>query len=82
MRGRQFYSQLSSSSILPAGQAPTEWLTSAEKDGIRLLTKEETDFVILYASFPSLFIVSVLGLSSNLAHPDKDKLYSAHFHSE
>jgi hypothetical protein len=81
MRGRQFYSQLSSSSILPSGQASKEWLTSAEKDGISLLTKEETDFVILYASFPSLLIVSVFGLSSNLAHPDKDELYNATFHS-
>ena len=42
---------------------------------MRLLTKEEHEHVILYASFQSLLIWSIFAPASNLIEPDKDKLY-------
>lgn len=80
MRGRQFYDRLSAASVIPPGGASQDWLINAERDGVRVLTKEERDFVILYASFQSLLIISLFGRASNLATPDKDKLYNSSFY--
>jgi hypothetical protein len=74
MKARKFYDRLSAASVAPPGGASKEWLTGAEQDGLRLLTEEEGEFVILYAGFQSLLIVSIFGRASNLANPDKDKL--------
>ena len=46
---------------------------------MRLLTQEERDCVIFYAGFESLLIVSILGRASNLANPDRDRLYDSSF---
>jgi len=45
---------------MPPKDAAQDWLVSAERDGVRLLTREENDFVILYASFQALLIIAVL----------------------
>jgi hypothetical protein len=72
---RDLYGKLSLFGNMPAGDAQ-EWLVSAEPDGRELLT-EESDHVILYASFRSLWIISVLAPTSNLQNPNKDDLYNA-----
>jgi hypothetical protein len=79
MRERQFFERLSAANVIPPGGASKEWLLGAERDGVRLL-KEERDCVILYASFQSLLIISIFGRASNLANPDKDKLYNSSFY--
>ncbi|MEH2539120.1 MULTISPECIES: hypothetical protein [unclassified Bradyrhizobium] len=80
MRERQFFERLSAANVIPAGGSPTEWLVNAERDGVHLLTQEEHDHVILYASFQSLLIISVFGMARNLVTPDKDKLYNSSFY--
>ena len=49
-------------------------------DFLFLLTQEEHEHVILYASFQSLLIISTLVPARNLTNPDKDKLYDASFY--
>jgi hypothetical protein len=80
MRGRQFYDRLSATHAAPSSGASREWLVSAETDGLRLLTQDENEFVILYASFQSLLIISVFGSASSLASPNKDELYNSSFY--
>jgi hypothetical protein len=80
MRERQFFERLSAANVIPAAGASKEWLVGAERDGVRLLTQEERDHVILYASFQSLLIVSIFGRASNLVNPDKDKLSNSSFY--
>lgn len=80
MRERQFFDRLSAASTVPPGGASKEWLIGAEPDGLRILTKEEQEFVILYAGFQSLLIVSIFGRASSLANPDKDKLSNSSFY--
>jgi hypothetical protein len=80
MRERQFFERLSTANVIPPEGASKEWLVGAERDGVRLLTQEERDHVILYASFQSLLIISIFGRASNLVNPDKDKLYNSSFY--
>jgi hypothetical protein len=82
MRARQFFERLSASHVPPPRDALQEWLVSAERDGVRLLTQDEHDYdhVILYASFQSLLIVSIFGQASRLLDPDKDKLDHSSFY--
>ncbi len=82
MQGKQFFQRLSATNVMPTGEARGEWLVGAERDGVRLLTQEEREWVILYASFQSLLIISVFGRASNLANPDKDALYNSSFHTD
>ncbi len=82
MQERQFFERLSAASVIPSGGASKEWLIGAERDGVRLLTQEERESVILYASFQSLLIISIFGRASNLANPDKDKLYNSSFYTD
>jgi len=80
MDQRKFYERISAASVMPPKEAAQEWLVNAERDGLRLLTEEENDFVILYASFQALLIISVFGETSRLAAPNKDELYSSNFY--
>lgn len=80
MRERQLYDRLSAAHVIPPKGVSTDWLISAEREGVRTLTQEEGDFVILYASFQSLLIIAIFGLASRLAAPDKDKLYDSSFY--
>ena len=80
MQERKFFERLSATHLAPSGAAPSEWLLGAERDGVRLLTEEEHESVILYASFQSLLIISIFARASNLANPDKDKLYDSSFY--
>lgn len=82
MRSRQFYDRLSAVSVIPSAGASKDWLIGAERDGVHLLTKEESDFVILFASFQSLLIVSIFGQASSLGSPDKDKLYDSSIYTD
>jgi hypothetical protein len=74
---RDLYKKLSSFGMIPSGDASKAWLTSAEQDGVALLTEQESDLVILYASFRHLWIISLFAPTSNLQHPNKDDLYNA-----
>jgi hypothetical protein len=74
---RDLYKKLSSFGMIPSGDASKAWLTSAEQDGVALLTEQESDLVILYASFRHLWINSLFAPTSNLQHPNKDDLYNA-----
>src|ERR1700741_2678137 len=80
MQERQFFERLSADHVIPPGDASKEWLVRAEQDGVRLLTQEEREHVILYASFQSLLIISIFGQASNLVDPDKDKLDNSSFY--
>jgi hypothetical protein len=82
MQGRQFFERLSAANVIPPEGASKEWLVGAERDGVRLLTQEVREHVILYASFQSLLIISVFGRSSNLVNPDKDELSNSSFHTD
>src|SRR5882757_1994515 len=82
MRQRQFYDRLSAANVIPQGGATQDWLVNAERDGVHLLTQEEHDFAILYASFQSLLIVSVFGRASSLVASDKDKLYNSSVYTD
>ena len=82
MNARKFYERISAASVMPPKEASQEWLINAERDGVRLLTREENDFVILYASFQALLIIAVFGQTSRLAVPDKDELYNSNFHTD
>jgi hypothetical protein len=82
MRERQFFERLSAAHVIPPGGASKEWLVGAERDGVRLLTEEERDHVILFASFQSLLIISIFGRASNLVNPDKDELYNSSFYAD
>ena len=61
MAERKFYERISAASVMPPKDASQDWLANAERDGVRLLTREENDFVILYASFQALLIIAVFG---------------------
>jgi hypothetical protein len=80
MQDRQFFERLSAAHAPPSGDALKEWLISAEPDGVHLLTQEERDWTILYASFESLLIISIFGQASSLANPDKKKLSLSSFY--
>jgi len=80
MRERQLYDRLSAANVIPPTGASTDWLINAERDGIRTLTQEENDFVMLYASFQSLLIISIFALAPSLTAPDKDTLYNSSFY--
>jgi hypothetical protein len=80
MRERQFFERLGATNVIPAAGASKEWLVGAERDGVRLLTEEEDESVILYASFQSLLIISIFGRACSLVNPDKDKLYDSSFY--
>jgi hypothetical protein len=82
MQERKFFERISAAHVMPSGAASNskEWLLEAERDGVRLLTQEERESVILYASFQSLLIISIFARASNLARPDKDKLYDTSFY--
>jgi hypothetical protein len=80
MAERKFYERISAASVMPPKDASQDWLVNAERDGVRLLTREENDFVILYAGFQALLIVAVFGEASRLATPDKDQLYNSSFY--
>jgi hypothetical protein len=80
MQERKFFEHLSACPVLPAGDALKGWLVSAEKDGLHLLTEEEHDDVILYASFQNLLIISIFAQAANLASLDKDKLSNSSFY--
>jgi hypothetical protein len=79
MQERKFYERLSAVHVSPVGP-DKDWLLGAERDGVRLLTEEEHESVILYASFQSLLIISIFARAANLANPDKDKLYHTNFY--
>lgn len=80
MTPRKFYERISAASVMPAKDSSQEWLVNAERDGLRLLTREENEFVILYASFQALLIIAVFGETSRLVAPDKDELYNSYFY--
>jgi hypothetical protein len=82
MAERKFYERISAASVMPPKDASQDWLANAERDGVRLLTREENDFVILYASFQALLIIAVFGEASRLAAPDKDELYNSSFYTD
>src|SRR6266850_1400307 len=82
MTARDFYKRLNVLNTMPFGEASKAWLTSAEQDAKRLLTEEENDQIILYASFRNLWIISVFVPSGNLVTPSKDELYNARVQSD
>ncbi|GGI33035.1 hypothetical protein [Bradyrhizobium guangdongense] len=79
MQERKFYEHLSAVHVSSSG-ADKDWLVGAERDGVRLLTEEEDESVILYAGFQSLLIISIFARAANLVSPDKDKLYDTSFY--
>jgi len=82
MAERKFYERISAASVMPPKDVSQDWLVNAERDGVRLLTREENEFVILYASFQALLIIAVFGEASRLAAPDKDELYNSSFYTD
>ena len=82
MNARDFFNKLSALSKMPSDSSRLTWLTSAKEDAERLLTEEEDDHIILYASFRNLWVVGVFAPAENLAHPNKDDLYNARIQSD
>ena len=82
MAERKFYERIAAASVMPPKDASQDWLVNAEQDGVRLLTREENEFVILYASFQALLIIAVFGEASRLVAPDKNKLYNSSFRTD
>jgi len=80
MQKRKFFERLSAAHVMPSGAAKNEWLLGAERDGVHLLTQEEHEYVILFASFQSLLVISIFARASNLVAPDKDALYDTSFY--
>lgn len=77
MQDRKLYERISATHVRPPEGESEAWLTGAERDGLRLLTEEQTEYVVLYASFQSLWLCSVIGNAANLATPNKDQLYNS-----